>query len=173
MWGDYKFYGDYASQGFKYKSSSTASEQKTTEKIITVGAAKTHKVSGNSKVWMAAEYVKTNSADTVNVTATTQQENKLAKSALPLTIAFEVDAASWLTWRGSVKQDILISNTKYTDGGTTSAYESKSTPNSTAVAAGATLNFGKLNVDGSLAGVGAGTFNATSLLANVGVHYWF
>jgi hypothetical protein len=172
-WGDYKFYGDYNKFGYKYKSSTAAvAEQKTSQTDITIGVAKTHKVSGNSKVWCALDYSSSKMKDTTLPAAapTATQEDKKSLTSLPATIAFEVDAASWLTWRGSVKQAILINKSKTETGGTT-GFTNNATPDSTSVAAGATLNFGKLMVDGTISAAGA--LRTDALLSNVAVHYWF
>ena len=55
------------------------------------------------------------------------------------------------------------------------------TPNSTTVDAGATLNFGKLKVDGSVGTTGTtgtaasktGVLSTNNMLTRVGVSYWF
>ncbi len=65
---------------------------------------------------------------------------------LPLNIGLETDAASWLIFRGSVKQNFIIGETKNNLG------QKKSVPNDTIVAFGSSLNFGKLKIDGSLGG---------------------
>ena len=94
------------------------------------------------------------------------------KPSFPLTLGFEADATSWLVLRGSVSQNVLINKTE------TKGVSKGTQANQTSVNAGATLNFGKLKVDGSI-GNAAGTGNQTGvlktddLLTRVGVHYWF
>ncbi len=83
-------------------------------------------------------------------------------TALKSIIGFEAQGASWLTLRGSVSQRTFIN--EGSDG---------SVPNTTAVAAGATLNFGSLSIDGSLGSIGDASLNAFDLLSDVALSYSF
>lgn len=69
---------------------------------------------------------------------------KESKSRLPVVIGMEVDAASWLVLRGSVTQAVLLGENK----APTAAAEKSELVNSTTVAAGAGIKFGKLTLDG-------------------------
>jgi hypothetical protein len=86
---------------------------------------------------------------------------------IPLTVGYEAAALSWLTVRGSISQSLFGSST--TKAGST---ETETSAQSTAVALGATLNFGALQIDGDLTSTGAGAIG-TNALANMSVHYWF
>lgn len=68
--------------------------------------------------------------------------NKSTKSRLPVVVGMEVDAASWLVLRGSVTQAVLVGENKSLAG------QKAELTNSTTVAAGAGLKFGKLTLDG-------------------------
>jgi hypothetical protein len=82
--------------------------------------------------------------------------------SVPVTFGFEADANSWLTWRGSASQSVFGE----ADNGTT-----KSSASTFAVNAGATLNFGKLKVDGTVGATDA--VDANTFLAGIDAHYWF
>jgi len=93
----------------------------------------------------------------------------------------EADATSWLVVRGAVSQNLILGQSKTT---VTNTPDAKSTiANSTVVNAGATLNFGKLKVDGLVgttgttgttgAGTNTGVLQTNNLLTRVGVTYAF
>ena len=89
----------------------------------------------------------------------------------------EADATSWLTLRGNVHQNVLLGSSKSIAGKKTTI------ANSTTVDAGATLNFGKLKVDGSVGttdasrtgtiGAKKGVLATDNLMSRVGVTYMF
>lgn len=74
--------------------------------------------------------------------------------ALPAIAGVEYDAASWLTVRGSISQNLPFSTSKIeTQVGTANAVNSFSNnKGNTTVAAGAGMKFGKLSVDGVFQG---------------------
>jgi hypothetical protein len=90
---------------------------------------------------------------------------------LPLVIGVELDAASWMTLRGTVKQSVLIGDSK-DDGLGTSSYANILT-NDTEIAAGVGLKFNKITVDATLAGATTGAVNGNTLLANASMTYNF
>lgn len=164
-------FADYDTVGAKYTASGAAAVE-TSRNTITVGVGKVHEVSSTARINMDLAYVNEKSED--KSTATTE----VTDSRLPLTIGFEADATSWLTLRGSVSQAVIINKTETKTTSTTEATNA----NTTNVAAGATLNFGKLKVDGTIGTTDisrAGTANETgvlstdNLLTKVAVHYWF
>jgi len=123
--------------------------------------------------------VNTTVATNDKVGFTTNRPTQTTTYSLPLSIALEADATSWLTLRGSVAQNIYETSV---DGDSIRT----SGTGATTVVAGATLNFGQLKVDGMIgndaAGAGSGASGATttggtlrldSLLSRVAVHYWF
>jgi hypothetical protein len=71
-------------------------------------------------------------------------DEDVSKLALPVTFGFESQATSWLTWRASIQQSLFGS--RDTDG-------DKSSARTTTVGAGASLTWGNLRIDGTLAGI--------------------
>jgi len=167
---DLNIFVDFTKVGAEF-SSAGAAKDKTEQTTIVVGAAKVHEVSSTARVIFDARYSNISAEDTV---ATVKTEK--TTTALPLTVAFETEANSWLTLRGSVSQNVLINKVETK---TTASTTEASGSNTTTVNAGATLNFGKLKVDGAIGlGNAGGTTNTGSLnldtaLANVAVSYWF
>ena len=109
--------------------------------------------------------------------------------AVPVVVGLEVDAASWLTLRGSITQSIFneqdndydedllpLVNTNVV---TQNPDKKRTKRNTTVVAAGATLKFGDFSVDGLLArdagGTGAsnGVLNSENFLTRVAMTYKF
>ena len=143
---------------------------------IVIGAAKIHEVNPGARI---VTDVRLNLASTtVGGSVTTTENGKSSSTNLPLTFAMEADATSWLVLRGSVSQNVIIGESK------TIAGKKTSTANSAVVNAGATLNFGKLKVDGVIGTTAAsragtvGTSNTgvlatDNLMSRVGVSYWF
>lgn len=92
--------------------------------------------------------------------------------AVPITFGLEVDAASWMVFRGSVTQAIPILNSTKTSAATTTA-ELNPITNNTAFAAGVGLKFNKVAVDGTILTAGTQAYNSAALLSQVGVTYMF
>jgi len=167
---------DYNVDGYDQQVTTTKTEVEGT--TIEVGVGRVHEVSSTARVNMDLRYV--SEKEETKVTGAAALEDNT--STLPLTIGFEADATSWLVLRGSVTQNIFI-NTNETKGNPTANLNIKKTnANSTNVSAGATLNFGKLKVDGSIgttnsnraaAGLENGTLALDNMMTRVGVHYWF
>lgn len=141
---------------------------------ITVGAAKTHEVNPTARVVVDGRLM----LATDEISGSTGTNGKTKSTALPLTIALETEATSWLTLRGSVSQNVILGSTKSVAGKTTTLADS------TTVNAGATLAFGKLKVDGVIGNtpgarsggtVGAkeGVLSTDNLMSRVGVTYNF
>ncbi len=135
-----------------------------------IGALKSMKKDGNELFYgigLTAANTKIDIAGT---------EVKATSMFLPLTIGMEVDAATWLTLRGSVTQSTLVANSKNETAGTATAELSPGL-NNTVASVGAGLKFNKLTLDGSLQGLtgGAATqqLNGNTLLGQVGVTYLF
>ena len=89
---------------------------------------------------------------------------KTDSSRLPVLIGIEADAASWLTLRGSVKQNVLVGSDKTT--------ETDSAPHDTTVAAGAGFKFNKAVLDVTLTAAGTGSLTS-NLGGNAGLTYLF
>lgn len=172
-WNAWTFFAEYSMQGAENTVSGSKTEY--SNDILTVGAGYIHEVSSTSRVFSDISYV----MDNQEIKTTTKVEQK--DSTLPLTLGFEADATSWLTLRGSVKQNVFLSNRKG-DLSTVANNSKKKSITSTDIAAGATLTFGKLMVDGVIGTTDVGnTSSATEngilsldkVMTKVAVHYWF
>lgn len=167
-WTDYTFFASYENRKTEV-SGTTSSTTKDSEIVVGAGRVMeinpTARVFGDVKVSMA----------TNQVTA-----GKTKTNSLPVTFGMEADATSWLTLRGSVTQNVFLNEIKNTAG------KKKSDDNTTTVAAGATLNFGKLKVDGLIGTTPAsragttvtgdtnqGVLTTDNLMSRVAVSYWF
>lgn len=105
-------------------------------------------------------------------------DQKTTAMSLPIWMGLEVDAASWLTLRGSVTQKTLINSSKQeTTPAAGGDYEFAPGANSTAAAVGAGFKFNKLTLDASLTGLSGATasqkIDGTDLLSQVGMTYMF
>src|SRR5690606_39830 len=123
-----------------------------------IGIGHTHEVAATSRIFTSLQYE--NRKEKVS---TGPISGEIVTQRLPLTFGFETDATSWLVLRGSISQNIVIGSTKTTFS--TGTGPGKATiQNSTTVNTGATLNFGKLKVDGMVGTTTAGTMNTDELL---------
>lgn len=138
-----------------------------TETELTAGIARHKSFDNSANLYLAAEF------NMMNFKAKGKNglpNEKLEQLFLPITIGIEADALSWLKLRGSVNQRVVIGKQKDTDADTTTHHN----PNSTTVAAGASIQFNKFTVDGTFAGSSStGTLNGDNLLANVSLNYTF
>lgn len=164
-WNNWTFHADYAKNGEEV-TLETADNFENDRSMFTVGAAQVHEISSTSMVFTALDY---KNSKTESAGAETKN------NALSATIGFEADATSWLTWRGSIAQNVFIGDTEMPSGDTNTDRDS------TSVNAGASLTFGKLMVDGTIGatdGSSPGTTKEGSLrldevFTNVAVSYWF
>ena len=160
---DMYVYGDVDMGGYEVSTAgAVAKEIKTTD--ITVGAINTVKSEGNEFFWGAG----LTSSQSKDSKGTEQKDTALS---LPLIIGVEANAASWVTLRGSVQQNVLIQNEK-SETATATVTEFSPGSNSTTFAAGAGLKLGKLSVDGSIL-AGTQKVNSNDLLGTVGLTYAF
>jgi hypothetical protein len=147
-----------------------ATEEVKAQEIV-VGAGHTMEINPTARIYADLKVV---------ITEDTDSAGKVKENILPLTLAVEADATSWLTLRGSVGQNIFLNETKDVNGRKTS------NSNSTFVNAGGTLNFGKLKVDGLIGtsqaarngatvtgNTNQGVLTTDNLMTRVGVSYWF
>jgi hypothetical protein len=170
-WTDYTFFANYEATKADQRLANVSSTLKTSN--ITAGVGRTMEINPTARVFGDLQV---HIASDTNVTGT----GKTKKNTLPATVGVEADATSWLTLRGSVSQNLFLNQTKNTAGKTIT------NRNTTTVAAGGTLNFGKLKVDG-LIGTTPAARNATTVAGNtnqgvlttdnlmtkVAVSYWF
>lgn len=161
--GNMTAYASYMMGGFEKETGAGATGAEQDDTTITVGVGHINEVASNARIFTDITFV--------SEVEEIKNGNKTTTTKLPLNIAFEADANSWLTLRGNVKQNVIIGGkeVKPNAGASTETYLA----NSTEVNAGATLNFGKLKVDGTL-GLGTnGKLSAVDVMSNVAVHYWF
>lgn len=130
----------------------------------TVGMVNNHKLDGGN-FFYGLSYMATQGKVEL------ASEAKMTTSSLPLVIGMELDAASWLTLRGSVTQTVLLNDVKTTANGTDLVNSHQL--NNTTVAAGAGVKFNKWNLDATLAGSTTGDVNGNTLFANSSLTYWF
>lgn len=189
----------YANLGLRYKMDSTSFAFDYTtwgvkvETIATGATAQEHdfaniqlrtlnstKVESN-EIFYGAGFSQTNLKDKVT-------DKKLNRLHLPLILGFEAKATDWMMLRGSITQSILLTTFKdergypAVSGITTPAttpptaqLEYSGEPNTTSVAVGAGLKFGKVTIDGTLKDLmtssGGQKLDGSNLLAQVGVIY--
>ncbi len=157
-WRGYTIMLNKSSNESKYNSNKDESSS------MNLGIAKIRQMSSSSRMFLDLTYA------TAEVTPA--GGTKTETTSLPLTIGFEADANSWLTLRGSVRQSVLLDESKTGADKTTAV-------NNTSLNLGMTLNYGRLMVDGVLSVTGVGAVNAGELnfgdtiASNVSIHYWF
>ncbi|MDG0817097.1 hypothetical protein [Bdellovibrio svalbardensis] len=162
--GGYWFDSIYAFANYEYaKGTATVSNADTdiTKNQYEVGMVNNHKVEGGN-FFYGISYL----SNEVKQDSTTSK--KTSTSGLPFLVGMELDAASWLTLRGSVKQTVIVGENKNETANTKS-----NLTNDTTVAVGAGLKWGKIELDGSLAGSTTGAVNGNSLLADASLTYMF
>lgn len=154
-WNNWTFHADYDKTGNETTVAGDKSESEDT--AITVGAAQVHEISSTSMVFTALDYENVKEDDDGTETKT----NRLVAR-----VGFEADATSWLTWRGSLSQNVFIGDSEV--GGNTDTER-----DTTDVNAGASLTFGKLMVDGRIGTKTDGSLNLDEVMTDVAVSYWF
>ncbi len=172
-WMDYTFFGQYSMA--KYEIDDAGVDFDAEFKSYQIGAGRVSKLSDRANLFTKIAYVKSE-IDWDDFGAVNEEDNS---TTLPVTIGLEYDAASWLTLRGSISQNVFI-NEQEQNG------EKRTVANSTDVNAGATLKFGDLSVDGVLGTAGAGTadtrnssqdetgiLNTDNLMSRVSMTYRF
>jgi hypothetical protein len=165
-WSSVTFFASYEGTQYDTTVAAVSTNKKTSE--IVVGAGRVHEINPTARIITDAHV---SIASDTNITAT----GKTTTNKLPATLGFEADATSWLVLRGNIHQNIILGETKTPAGKVTSQ------ANSTTVDAGATLNFGKIKVDGVVGTTGTtgtpaaktGVLSTNNLLTRVGLSYWF
>lgn len=169
-WSEYTFFGSYENMKTEATIGGTSLTEKGNE--IVVGAGRMMEINPTARIFGDLQ---------VNLATEEDSTGKVKTNKLPATIGMEADATSWLTLRGSISQNIFLNQVKNAAG------KKATIANTTTVAAGATLNFGKLKVDGLIGtsaaarnggvattpGTNAGTLTTDNLMTRVAVSYWF
>ncbi len=168
-------YGGTELAGFKAEDNTSVQFAKFSSTAFNVGALSSHKKDGNEFFYGAA-LEKTDSK--LETTPDSTFSTKTSTLAMPITMGLEVDAASWLTLRGSVTQKTIINSSKK-EANDTLGTPAETAPglNSTSASVGAGLKWNKLTLDGSLTGLTGATaaqnLDGNALLGQVGVTYMF
>jgi hypothetical protein len=170
------YFGEVVLAGAKIDTQTTGAQtDKANQTKITVGAIESVKKDGN-EFFYGAKLVSTTFKNEKTSAATEQKVNSLV---LPVTVGLEAEATSWMTLRGSLTQNVLISQSK-TDVGGTTAIETAPGANTTVAAIGAGLKFNKVTLDGTLEGLTTSAAGAASqdldgneVLTTVGLTYMF
>jgi hypothetical protein len=171
--GSNTFHLGYDKSGFENTLAGTL-EAEGSYSVVELGWGRVMEVSSTSRWFTQAMYTMQTREVTDKNGGTNTSETK--STMLPVTIGFESDATSWLTLRGSISQNVLIGSTETETTGATTNGKSVSDVDTTAVNLGASLNFGKLMVDGVIGTDGStntGRLNLDQVMTRVGVHYWF
>lgn len=171
-WSGYTFLAEVTSGKIEQKLATVGTQTK--DMSFRVGAGHVMEINPTARVIADVSFVYgSTKVSTTTPVATTKTKNM----TLPVTLGFEADATSWLTLRGSVGQNVIVNNKKVET--TTTAKTTNA--NTTTVNGGASLNFGKLAVDGligttssaGVAGSKTGVLSTDNLLTRVGVTYNF
>jgi len=129
--GNFTLFLNYTKTAYKYTGVGANADETYSEYLG--GVAWLHDINQTSKIFIDLYYAKSHE----EISGTNPANNKIDR--LPITIAFEAMATTWLDIRGSISQNFLYGET----GATT-------TPNTTTVAAGATLKLNKVKLEGLL-----------------------
>ena len=158
--GDWNIYGDIATGSEKIEAAAAGNTKDTTT-TTKVGFVNSTKKEG-TEFFYGVAYQMTNLKQEPTGAASTKTDT----TTLPVLVGIEADAASWLTLRGSVTQNVLLGGTK-TDAGTDSI------ANNTTVNAGAGLKFNKAVIDMKLSMSTAGNVQSDDIGANAALTYLF
>ena len=161
------FFGNFVTAGAKEEDNAGTQAFKINNQTLSLGVVNSHKKDGNDLFYSVAL-----NQGLTNTTTGAAAEVKTTTLSLPIVIGLEVEAASWMTLRGSVSQSTLINSSKTEQSGVSLA-ETDPGANTTTVALGAGLKFNKLTFDGTLSTATTQTVNTTNLLAQAGMTYWF
>jgi hypothetical protein len=180
-WTDWTFFAEYEADGAEINDANvttngTGEWDKTN---LVLGAGHTHRLNDMAMLWSDITF---NMRDE-DFKAVGSTETRTANGwNLKLNVALEAKATSWLKLRGFANQRLFNKDEARDAIAAAPTLESSGT-GETEVGAGASLTFGKLMVDGTIAtsdgtansntGENEGLFNMDELLANVSVHYWF
>lgn len=173
-WMGNTFFVDYTSNKGENKEATTTSAKYSD---IAVGAARTMEINPTARVFGDATLHIEKAENYTTSYTTTVSTGTTKYTRLPVTLGVEADAASWLVLRGSISQNVILNN--YTNN----AGKKITKVDTTTVNAGATLNFGKLKMDGAIgtmnaagaqaAGTQTGLLSTSNLMTRVGVTYNF
>ena len=149
----------------------------TEKSVVTLGAGYSKAVREDSMVFVDLSLKKSTSKDTNGDPAAIEdKEIEKDQMEMPLVVAFEKKATSWLILRASVKQNILIGNEKvsgYTDAANKDLNVEKGIDADTSVNLGMGLDLDELQIDGTLGTTEGGLVDSRNIAGRVGVSYFF
>ncbi|MGE0631025.1 MAG: hypothetical protein AB7O96_01365 [Pseudobdellovibrionaceae bacterium] len=162
-----RLYFKYDMDGYKIKTSA-ADVVDAEGSDITLGFVNSMKNEGVDFYYGAA-YVMENRKEKVG-------DKKSATSSLPFYIGVEAEAASWVTLRGSVSQNVFMGSRKGNTTLVSTTDKADTIPQNTMTTAGAGFKFGKVNVD-TVMGMGTDgvLFSGAddNTFVNSSLTYWF
>ncbi len=172
----YTLFANYSS--FAGDGTISGSKKEVSLSQTEIGVGRSHKLSDKTQLFTKVSYkMITTENDRLPAAATGARfaVKSLDENTLPVVVGLEHDAASWLTLRGSVTQNVFVNEIK--------GQKSVTDSSTTVVNAGATLKFGEFSVDGVIgndAGAGptgantdSGTIRTDSLMSRVSMTYKF
>lgn len=165
------YYASMSAAGAKTEDSTAATTGDRSDSGMALGVEDVHTKDGVMFAYGASYNTATYKEDATGGTSLGTGIAKIEKNFLKLYAAVEADANSWLALRGSISQNVLMASTK----ASTSAGVASNIDNgdSTTVAGGATLKFGKASLDGTLATATSGVFGTNDFLASTAFTYNF
>lgn len=176
MWNSYTLFANYSS--FTADGTQSGDKKEVSLGQTEVGVGRATKLNDKTSLFTKVSYRMTSAendrAAAGNGAAFTVK--KVETTAIPVVIGLEHDAASWLTLRGSIGQNVIVNEVKGQDKNTETS--------TTVVNAGATLKFGDLSVDGVIgnmdntsavqaSGTASGTIRTDALMSRVSMTYRF
>ena len=162
--------------GFKTEDVNGAELRKLDNQEIMLSVTNSHKKEGNLEGMFYGVGL-SNTSRKLTTSPTTDQ--KVTTMSLPVWIGMETEATSWMVLRGSITQNVFLSNSKTesTPAGPPGDAELAPGLNTTQVAVGAGLKFNKVTVDGTFSqltgGAATQALDGNNLLAKVGMTYMF
>jgi hypothetical protein len=157
--GDFTLFGEYSSEG------NTGSQDAST--AITLGAGKTMSMNDSATVFYDVKLVSTSNYGS-GVNGFSQDASEMM---VPVTFGVEAKATNWLTWRASLSQSIL--------GTFEAANGDETSTKQTTLGVGASLMYGNLQLDGTIATAANGTLGYDNggtdddVMSNVSMTYTF
>ncbi|UXR65347.1 hypothetical protein EZJ49_03660 [Bdellovibrio bacteriovorus] len=104
--------------------------------------------------------------------ASSKTKDTTESMTLPVYMGVEANAASWLVLRASVAQNVILNETKDISG-TPATDGDKEDLDSTKMAAGAGIKFGKSMIDATFSDTVGGTINSNNFFSQVAYTYTF
>ena len=134
--GDHTLFGEYQSEGNQGDQDASTT--------ITVGAGRTMSMSDSATVFYDVKLVSTSNLDSDG-----DRAQDASGMMIPVTFGVESKATNWLTWRASLSQSLY--------GTFEAANGNEVTDERTILGVGASLMYGNLQIDGTIATAANGT----------------